>query len=221
MALQHSPSIVTSGLTFCMDAGNPRSYPGSGTSILDVSGSGYTGVITASAASYSAGVMVYNGSNTGIQTNYGPTFTDFTIGVWFKDASSPAYGRIVDSIYNTGMMLMRNSSTANSWGGGIIEGAAPYGIFLTLTDGAWHYLVSVRSGTTHTLYGDGVTNTVSNTVSASALPGTTIGIGGWTGSSTPSQSFIGSIGPVQIYNRALSTNEILQNFNALRGRYGI
>ncbi len=45
MALVHSPSIVTNGLLFCVDAANPRSYPGSGTNWFQLSGSNNTGSI--------------------------------------------------------------------------------------------------------------------------------------------------------------------------------
>jgi len=186
--------------------------------IVDLTGSN---TVTATGLTYAPdNTFSFNGSNH-LGSGYNATLNDFTIGVWFKDTGSPAYARIIDKIYNTGTMLMRNSSTANSWGGGVLEGTAPYGIFLTLTDGQWHYLVSVRNGTTHTLYGDGITNTISNTVSSSALNANQFGIGAWSDNSTPSQSFNGSISNVQIYNRALSVSEVKQNFNALRGRYSI
>ena len=45
MGLSHSPNIVTDGLVLCLDAANPRSYPGSGTSWLDLSGQGNNGTL--------------------------------------------------------------------------------------------------------------------------------------------------------------------------------
>ena len=45
MALSHSPSIVTDGLVLCLDAGNPKSYPGSGTTWTDLSGNGNNGTL--------------------------------------------------------------------------------------------------------------------------------------------------------------------------------
>jgi hypothetical protein len=78
----------------------------------------------------------------------------------------------------------------------------------------------MRSGTTHTLYGDGITNTSSNTVSSNVLVGVNLTIGNWYSLSS-AQSFGGSIAVVKYYNRALSTNEVLQNFNALKTRFGL
>jgi hypothetical protein len=69
------------------------------------------------------------------------------------------------------------------------------------------------------LYGDGISNTTSNTVSSGNLSASMLLIAREPLFS-PS-NFNGNISQVQIYNRALSQQEILQNFNATRFRYGI
>jgi hypothetical protein len=63
MALAHSPSIVTNGLALCLDAANPRSYPGSGNTSYDISGFGRTFSLTSvtfDSANY--GSFTFNGS---------------------------------------------------------------------------------------------------------------------------------------------------------------
>jgi hypothetical protein len=45
MGLSHSPSIITQNLVLCLDAANPKSYPGSGTTWTDLSGNGNTGTL--------------------------------------------------------------------------------------------------------------------------------------------------------------------------------
>ena len=189
--------------------------------LKDISSGGFTSTVIGSTySSDNNGVYSFNGSTNRIATNCSLQLTDFTIGVWFKAlGNTGGYDRIIDKLYSNGTMLMRNSSASNSWGGGVLESSGPYGRFLTLTDGQWHYLVSIRSGTTHTLYGDGITNTVSGTVSGTALSNIPFGIGSWYDGSA--QYFNGQIGQVQVYNRALSADEVLENFNAMRGRYGI
>lgn len=226
--ISNANSIITSGLVLNLDASNSASYSGTGTTWTDLSGSGNNGTII-SGTTYSninGGTMVFSGAlNNRVQTNFAPTFTDFTVCVWFKDNGSPQYGRLIDKDYVNGFHLQRNNTTANSWGGGIKEAGIPYGIYLTLTDGQWHFLTSIRSGTTHTLYGDGITNKVSNTVYAAALSATNIAIGSWSGGygSAPwnNQVFKGSVPQVLIYNRALSEAEVMQNFNATKSKYGI
>ena len=212
--------IVTSGLTVCLDAGFIPSYQGSGTTWYDLSYSGNNGTL-ANGPTFSidgGGSIVFDSTDDEVNTSYGPTLGNFTIGIWFKDNGTPQYGRLVDKSYTGGFWLGRNDTTPNSWGGGIMETSFPYGIFVTLTDGQWNYLTSIRSGTTHILYGNGITNTTSNTVTSSALDSTTISIGAWSGPEN-SQRFKGNIGVVQVYNRALSATEVLQNYNAGLARF--
>ena len=217
-------AIPTSGLVLQLDAGNTVSYPGSGTTWTDLSGNNNNGTFI-SGVSYSnsnGGTMVFNGSsNNRVQTNLTTSFTDFTVGIWYKDAGSQAFGRLMDKDFANGFWLGRNAGAANSWGGGILEPGGPYGIFITLTDAQWHFIVSVRSGTTHTIYGDGVTNKASNTVGNGALNSTSIALGGWSGGGTASQVLTGNLSQVYVYSRALTEAEILQIFNATRAKYGL
>ena len=189
----------------------------------DVSGSNYNGTFTngPTFSNTNSGTIVFPGNTDNrIQTSYGPTFTNFTISLWFKDNNSVQYGRLLDKSYTGGFWLGRNGSTANSWGGGILESSPPYGIYLTLTDGQWHFLTSIRSGTSHILYGDGITNTTNNVVSSTALDTTTLAIGGWSGG-VGSQQFTGNISNVLFYNRALTATEVLQNYEATKTRFGL
>ena len=214
--------VLTGGLILNLDASNTTSYPGTGSTWTDISGSGNNGTLTngATFSSTAGGTMVFDGIDDRVQTSFNPTFTDFTVCVWYKDNGSSIYGRLVDNNYIDGFWIGKNGTTPNQWGGGIQEGGAPYGIYLTLPDSQWHFLTSVRSGTTHTIYGDGITNKVFNTVSAAALNGTALAIGEWSGGGT-GQIFKGNIPHVLIYNRALTESEIMQIFNATKGKYGL
>ena len=58
MSLAHSPRIITDGLVLCLDAGNTKSYPGSGTTWTDLSGQGNNGTLVNGVG--------YNGSNGGV-----------------------------------------------------------------------------------------------------------------------------------------------------------
>lgn len=219
---------ITNGLFMDLNAANSSSYPGTGGIWTDLSGNGNNGALISGItfSSNNGGTMVFAGtSNNRVQTSFAPTYTDFTVCVWFKDSGSPQYGRLIDKDFVTGFWLGREGSNPNSWGGGVMEANGPYGIYLPLTDGQWHFMTSIRSGTTHSLYGDGITNKVSNTVSAAALSATSIAIGAWSGGNPSgpwnNQVFNGSIPRVLIYNRALSENEVLKIFNATKANYGL
>jgi hypothetical protein len=222
MAVGYNPSIVSDGLVFFLDPANTRSYSGSGLTTYGlVGGIGGTLVNGTGFTSSNNGCFVFDGSNDFIDV---PSITfisgDFTVATWFYTTATTDvhFKRLVDLNYATGFWLGRQTNT-NNWGGGIIESNPPYGIYLPFTNGQWHYLVSIRSGSTHILYGDGISNTISNTVSTGNLSASSLLIakqpeGGGT-------HFNGNISQVQIYNRALTQQEILQNFNATRFRYGI
>ena len=214
-------SVITTGLKLHFDTSNTSSYPGSGNTLTDISGNGNNGTLI-SGTSYNStngGTLVFDGIDDRVQTSFNPNFTDFTVCVWFKDNGSSSYGRLVDNNYINGFWIGKNSNTPNQWGSGIQESSFPFGIYLTLPDSQWHFLTSVRSGVTHTIYGDGITNKVSNTVSGTALNGNTISIGEWSGGAT-GQIFKGNIPQVLIYDRALTEAEIMQIFNATKAKYG-
>jgi hypothetical protein len=88
-----------------------------------------------------------------------------------------------------------------------------------LNDGNWHNIGFTFDGSTKTSFIDGVN------VGTQAVSGTLVNsfnnrrIGRYGGST---QYYLnGNISNIKIFNRALTANEIQQNFEALRGRYGI
>lgn len=213
--------INTNGLTLYYDFGNGNSFTNVNTTVTDLSGNGNNGTLT-NGPVYSGlnnGVVTLDGVNDYIATTYAPALNDFTVLAWFRCTNNVSFSRVVEKNFINGMWIGRNSSTANSWGGGVREAGAPYGRFITLKDGEWHMIVSVRNGTTHTIYGDGITNLATGTVSSTALS-TQAFLFGINVSLTVDQ-FGGEIGQVAIYNRALEPAEIQQNFNAMRVRYGV
>jgi hypothetical protein len=221
MAFNYSPKIVTDGLVLCLDAANTRSYVSGSTTWSDLSRSGNNGTLTNSPTFNSAngGSIVFDGTNDFVSTTYNAVLTNFTFCAWFRQSGSViSYQRIVDKNYITGFWVGRNGTTPNSWGGGVIEPNPPFGRYITLTDGQWHYIVSRRQGTTHTIYGDGITNTISGTVSSNALDTSQLIIGR---ELLTTALLNGNIAQTSIYNRALSESEILQNYNATKTRYGL
>ncbi len=217
-------NIVTNGLILSIDPSKTNSYSGVGNTIYDLSGFGNTGTLTngPTFSGLNGGAIVFDGVDDFIDVSSISSISgDFTVGIWFYTTATSDiyYRRLIDFDYITGFWLGRYASSDN-WGGGIIEPNSPYGIYLPFTNGQWHYLVSIRNGSTHTLYGDGITSTTSNTVSTGNLSSATkLKIASQpTGSN---QFFNGRIAQVQIYNRALTQQEVLQNYNATKSRFGL
>lgn len=217
-------NIVTSGLVLNVDSSRSNSYAAFGNTIYDISGSGNTGTLINGPifSGSNNGALIFDGVDDYIDVpSISSISGDFTVALWFYStaASDIHYKRLVDFNYATGFWLGRYAST-DTWGGGIIEPNSPYGIYLPFANNQWNYLVSIRRGSTHILYGNGITSTVSNNVSS----GTLTSVYKLRIASEPNganQFFTGRIPQVQMYNRALTQQEILQNYNATKSRFGL
>ena len=222
MSIIDGPRIVTSGLVLQLDAANTKSYPGSGTTWTDLSSNNNTGTLTNTPTYSSAnnGSIVFDGVNEYVQTSYNTQLNDFTICSWFKSTAVAAgYFRIADKKYDTGFFFGSNNSTT-LWGGGVKTSSGFNTI--TLSNNAWHFLAMVRTGTSLTVYGDGISNTNTTVCGSGAIDSTILSIGATINDGAGQRDwFTGSIAQVSIYSRALTAAEVQQNFNAQRGRYGI
>ena len=232
MSAYGGPEINDSGLVLALDAANPRSYSGSGTTINDISGQSNNGTLTNS-PSYNAGNGGYltftSASSTYVSIPYSASLdtpTGCTHEVWFyptgageflsrglSDAgSSPDNPRLY--VYGDGKVYFDWSTTGlDRWGE--YAGATAMS--------TWNQVVlQTLPSTTMKLYTNGAykgDSFVGGNMPAT-LPNTTnpIILGGAT---WIPRYFSGRIAIVRLYNRALSANEILQNYNALRGRFGL
>ena len=237
MALAHSPSVVNDGLVLALDAGNTKSYPGSGTTWTDLSGNGNTGTLT-NGPTYSNGSIVFDGSNDNVLITNPTTIKNqnFTISVWvnpgtqnasivsmidFDHASSPVQGWVLQSEdATTNRYFYLGWRGESSWqpagGGGIGAGKG-----IQVTNSTWQNIVYSKNGTSLLGYLNG-TQLYSGTSASSTVSyenNKNLMIGSCVASN--SRAFKGDISNTTIYNRALSASEIQQNFNALRGRFGI
>ena len=149
---------------------------------------------------------IYRFNNTVCRTSSNYSFTNFTFYVVFKNTSgTDSYERLVDHDYANGFWLGRNSSSANSFGGGVREGSDPYGVFVTAQDGQWNIIGNQRDGTTHNMWNNGdFTNKSSNTVTSTATNSTRVGIGGYADGSGSQAAANIDIAEIVFYQSALS-----------------
>jgi hypothetical protein len=228
------PLGVTDGLVLYLDAANARSYPKSGTTWFDRSGNGNNGTLTngPTYSSANGGSIVFDGSNDEVTTT--TQFINpqtFSVGAWFK--TSTASGKRIIGFENnqtgTGSAIYDRSIYIGTDGKlyfGIYDGSNKLATSpLTYTDNNWHYALGTYGGegTTMRLYVDGASVATSTASFAETYNGYWR-IGGyknafWINSS--SGYFTGSISNVVVYNRGITAAEVSQNFNALRGRYGL
>ena len=237
MGLSHSPRIVTNGLQLCLDAGNTRSYPGSGTTWTDLSAS-RTGTLTngPTFSGSNGGSINFNGTNSQY-VDLNSTFSsviNFSLPLTFEVFAyinlSGNDEVLIGNSFNDGGILLRKTST-NLIRAGFFSTNENYLLLDSgvLSASGWYQTVYTYNGS-----GASFTNTnlyVNSILSKTLVPGA-LGAAnsiplnrnlflGQTGESPFNKYLTGSIAIARIYNRALSAAEISQNFNATRGRYGI
>jgi len=231
MALSHSPQIVTNGLILALDAANTKSYPGSGTTWTDVSGNGYKGTLNGSItySSTNSGALVFGAVSTTtdyVSLSSAPVETSaMSIEVWGKfntySGGSGTYNIVGEK--NSVFRLMYGGSSFN-WAMGTTNNAW-YSAGTTLnmngiTIGNWNQIIIVYNGTNILGYLNGTYQTItSSPISGNVVTPVSFFIGQ---SDAANVSYTaGSIASVKLYNRALSADEVTQNFNAYRGRFGL
>ena len=238
MSLFHSPRIVTNGLVLCLDAANKKSYPGTGTVWNDLSGNGNHGTLTngPTFSGANGGSIVLDGTDDIINgTINGSIFTgNFTQSAWIYklNANQIWQGVFTNSSPQTNhtyLMTFGNGSVAapyNSVGANQV-GVSDNGIFLDIGThiNRWLNITITKSGSTLTIYcyKDGVLLQNSGSItwnSGNFATTNNYQIGRhWAGCCVATLQ--GNVSNVTLYNRSLTPSEILQNFNATRGRFGL
>ena len=217
--------IVTSGLALHLDAGDPASYPGSGTTWTDLTGNGRNGTLTNGPTfdSGNGGSIVFDGTNDFVQCSGSLTLTAATFIVWIRrNGTQNQYDGILFSrgtnVTGINFSAITNNQLGYHWN------AAPntysWASGLTIPNLEWSMCVVSVTSTAATAYlyqSSGLTTAV-NTVdhSIATLDDIKIGQDEFGG-----RYFNGNIAQALIYNRALTAGEITQNFNATRSRYSV
>ena len=250
MGTSYNPHIVSDGLVLCLDAANPRSYPGSGSTWYDLSGNGNNGTFGPGTAaptfnSGNGGSIVFGGNDYVNVSNFEEDSNDaLSVFSWVYLTTENLYS---DGTYISWIANKRDGGTDNQWQflvyrdpnslnmivptAGVFNGTTSIGYTAyngppsyAMSLNRWHYVGFTTSGISGGFlraYIDGNLNTYTTLSgnrkkgSRDLIIGTTAWYLGWT------LSWDGNIANCCIYNRALSAQEIRQNFNATRGRYGI
>jgi hypothetical protein len=221
---QVANQIITKDLVLYLDAGNINSYPGSGTTWTDLSGNGYNGTLVNGPTYNSAnnGYLIFNGSNQNVT---------------IPNASIPTGNLLSFCVWNYGITTQQSSVVESR----DVNGTRTLNIHLPWSDGTvyfdcggdrlskaasnanyqgWHYWCFTKNVSTGQMkiFLDGVAwaNSTGNVGSINAT--TAARLCSYAINTTYHNAYIGN---VKIYNRALSTAEILQNYNIQKSRFGL
>ena len=213
MAFHYSPKIVTDGLVLYLDAANSKSYTGTGTKWTDISKSDYDSTLNnVTYDSLNNGSMIFNGSTSNVSCGNISIGESGTVNFWFRQDVAVANKGLVGIGLDT---LLYIGGIGSNTILGVFNGTT-YSNGISLNGStSWNFASFVWSGTSLTTYLNG-TSAVSSIISFTNSGSVVIGV--YPNNSTNSY-FNGKISNVQIYNRNLSSSEILNNYNVHKSRY--
>ena len=244
MAVNHNPNLVTDGIIGYWDVGNRTSYDGSSTTCFDLVGAS-DGTLTNSPTfnSGNMGSITFDGADDYISTpsaehaTFNVGANGLTVGVWSKlTGSGESPMRLV------GKESAASLTTLDGWAFCVnnseskpLSLKASVGLDSTnslaqsnevVTVSGWQYSVMVYNEDSDNktklyLNGEQLTSLDTDTAGVGSLTNNSYGphIGNIANGTT--KTFMGYIAMVHCYSRALTTNEVAQNFNATKGRFGL
>jgi hypothetical protein len=228
------PNMISNNVRCYYDADIYSSYIGSGTSLIDLSGGGYTATINNAPTFVSPEpkAFILNGSTQDITlpSNFNNGITSGTWEFWVNCASLPATSGGIQqlyiqeacvwlAIYNISGVIFFGSDLNNGSGwfdgnGGWNTGARTTS---TLSANTWYHVTYSWDGSTIRIYLNGNLESTTSTGSVNILGAgsTPRSIGSRSGS-----YFNGKFSMFRNYNISLTTNQVLQNYNATKFRFG-
>lgn len=224
--------IVSSGLVVHLDPGTAASYPGTGTTITDLTGGNngtFDGAVTYSASN---GGTLQVGAGRIVMANMGSHLNgvnQFTISTYFNTSGANrgifSYGAF--DTYNTDTFLFFNNGTINMQ----VNNGTDGGWSWPASSAVWQFATIIYDGTLAAanrlkLYINATLVTPSS--SSYTIPTVTATIAtplswlaGYASVNNNGFALTGSIGPFMLYSRAISAEENLQNFNVHRARFSL
>ena len=219
-----APDMVTTGLLLHLDAGDPASYSGSGSTWFDISGNNRNFTLENS-PSFSDGAFAFNGSNQRANIADGGHWNvnHWTQSAWVKTVGTPEsaflsnYGGGTTQHY--GLRITNGQPNAYYDDNGAFGFSIAYSSAGAIPSGEWHHLTASWSrGNFLRIYVDGVmTNENTSVYDGMLFPAAPLYIG-YDASST-GLWYTGSIAVVNMHNVALTDAEIYQNYEHDKGRF--
>jgi hypothetical protein len=225
--------VATTNLALYYDPTDTASYPGTGSTLTSLVGSGLNGTMTS--LTYTSPYLTYNGttSQVSVPDNAAlePGSGDFTVEVWLRYS-------VIAGKTRTYLSKTNNGGGAADWSYGLRTNASTNATYFEVgngttsinspttpvTTGTWYQIVGVWTNVATNsiaLYKNGVLVGSSSHSFASIKNSTNpLYLGNYNGNEFD-QQFDGDMGVVRIYNRALEAKEILNNYDANKATYGL
>lgn len=224
MACNAGPDIIEDGLVLCLDAANINSYPRTGSVLYDLAGTNNGALENMEDADWKSNYFELGGTDEAIsvvniqerQINEARTLC-----VWFRGSYQPNDYNVIAGQWTVNQqnfgVWIKNREQIDFFIGGnhYIDGSVSL-------NGQWQFAaVTINSSNQYNTYIN-KDKTVSGTQNFNETGCNEFMIGareqGYSGTSRD-RYFIGGIGPICLYNRALTGDEVRQNYEATVGRF--
>lgn len=207
--------IVTNGLVFAIDAGNLVSYPKSGTTVYDLTGNTNASLINGTGFSTKfGGTWTFDGTDDFIRVSGVEDFANqnaVTIECWAR-STFPEWNAPGTLVSRRNQFIMHPTEDANTISYYIYNGTYR-NIIITVDDiTQWHHYAYTFDGSTLKGYLDG--KFITQLTGLSPISNDTGDIEIGSDDTYTNRYLDGDIASVRLYNRALTAEEILQNYNA-------
>ena len=230
MAVQYSfGKIVTDGLVLALDAADRNSYVSGSTTWFDVSGNNNSGSLINGPTfnTGSGGSIVFDGVD-----DYGylilPSLnfdtSGITLGFWFKQVNEVGAWRTTINLknnLNNNFLEIRNTDGNGLMAGNyfdVVANTDTRTATFNALENIWYYLTVCWGNNNLTFYANG------NSIGSTSLPSINLGTSPQVRLAiaySDNRNVNCHIANTQIYNRALSATEVLQNYNAQKSRFGL
>jgi hypothetical protein len=228
MSVKGGPNTVTSGLVLELDAGNIKSYPGTGTTWFDKSGNAYNGTLINGPTfnTGSLGSIVFDGVDDYVLANLTPLGLNvqgpYTFNCYIKYNTSSGGVRNPITLSNTGSSSFQFGYIAGNpvvwkYGGSVLTTFTPPAVNTV------HYMTCTVTTASVDVYINGVLNaTVSSPSLQTGNLDSLLCSAYWaSGIINTTSVFSGNIYNISLYNKILTPVEVLQNYNATKTRFGL
>jgi Concanavalin A-like lectin/glucanases superfamily len=229
MASNVAPKIILDGLILHLDAANVKSYPGSGTLWSDLTTNKFDGTLTNGPifTSDNLGGIVFDGVDDYVEQGVVDltSGTDITVDIFMKlDGIQYPYADIIDYNHSSpigGFVIQQYYGSNNEdfyfawWNGSSFD----FAFFSLPIDNTYFHLAITKNGGNVTVYINSVPLYTGSGSASFDGTGRDMRIGANAG---PYGRYVkGTLPSLRIYDRALTSNEVLQNYNALKTRFGL
>lgn len=228
MSFNFSPKIITDDLILYLDSANTKSYLSSAPSKWRDISKNDNDIVFGNNPTFNSsnlGSLLFDGINDYGYNSYNSDFdlssTDYTLEGWFNSNS-----------FSSGQMIISNDTFGSSFDWCLfIQNSTQIAIYSngtatnvtatvpTMSTGQWyHFVVTSISGVIRIYLNSILYQTQTMSTSNVSQLNITLGCSGW---NNPNSFMNGKISIIKVYRKGLSENEVLQNYNTIKGRFNL